>query len=123
MKCLTNPKLELQAARLTTRLKVDITNALTIPLSRVFMWTDSTAVLQWLDSTDKQPVFVANRVSENLESTAVDQWFHVSTADKPADAGTRGMSAKNLRTSSWLKGPSFLLTSHFPFSTQHKHKR
>ena len=50
-----------------------------------------------------------------LESTTVDQWFHVPTSDNPADAGTRGMSAENLRTSSWLIGPSFLLTSHFPF--------
>ena len=46
MKCLTVPKLELQAALLATRLEVDITKALTIPLSRVFMWTDSTTVLQ-----------------------------------------------------------------------------
>ena len=46
MKCLTVPKLELQAALLAKRLKVDITKALTIPLSRVFMWTDSTTVLQ-----------------------------------------------------------------------------
>ena len=50
-----------------------------------------------------------------LESTTVDQWFHVPTSDNPADAGTRGMSAENLRISSWLTGPSFLLTSHFPF--------
>ena len=48
MKCLTVPKLELQAALLATWLKVDITKALTIPLSRVFIWTDSTTVLQWL---------------------------------------------------------------------------
>ena len=50
MKCFTVPKLELQAALLATRLKVDIIKALTIPLSRVFMWTDSTTVLQWLGS-------------------------------------------------------------------------
>ena len=79
------------------------------------MWTDSTTVLQWLGSLDKQSIFVANRISETLESTTVDQWFHVSTADNPEDAGTRGMSAENLQTSSWLTGPSFLLTSHFPF--------
>ena len=66
MKCLTVPKLELQAALLATRLKVDIVKALTIPLSKTFMWTDSTTVLQWLRSFDKQPIFVANRVSEIL---------------------------------------------------------
>ena len=118
LKYLTVPKLELHATLLATQLKVVITKALTIPLSRIFMWTDSTTVLQCLGSLDKQPIFVAfgaNRVSEILESTTVDQWFHVSTADNPADARTRGMSAENLRTSDWLTGPSFLLTSHFPF--------
>ena len=115
MKCLTVPKLELHAALLATRLKVGITKALTIPLSRVFMWTNSTTVLQWLGSLDMQPIFVANRVSEILESTTVDQWFHLPTSDNPADAGTRGMSAENLQTSSWLTGPSCLLNPQFPF--------
>ena len=72
-------------------------------------------VLQWLRSFDKQPIFVANRVSEILESTTVDQWFHVPSADNPADAGTRGMSADGLFASNWLKGSTFLFTSDFPF--------
>ena len=115
MKCLTVPELELQATLLATRLKAEIKKTLKIPLSRVFMWTDSTTVLQWLGSLDKQPIFVANRVSEILQSTTVDQWFEVATSDNPADAGTRGMSAENLPKSSWLTGPSFLLTPQFPF--------
>ena len=80
--------------------------ALTIPLSSFFMWTDSTTVLQQLHSIDKQPIFVANRICEKLESTSVDQWHHVATADNPADAGTRGMSADALKGSSWLCGPT-----------------
>ena len=79
------------------------------------MWTDSTTVLQWLRSFDKQPIFVANTFSEILESTTVDQWFRVPSTDNPADAGTRGMSADGLCASSWLKGPIFLFTSDFPF--------
>ena len=46
-----------------------------------FMWTDSSTVLQWLASADKQPVFVANRVAEILETTTIDQRFHVPTAN------------------------------------------
>ena len=79
------------------------------------MWTDSTTVLQWLRSIDKQPVFVANRVAEILELTTVDEWNHVQTSDNPADAGTRGLSASALLESSWLKGPEFLKTSDWPF--------
>ena len=78
------------------------------------MWTDSTIVLQWINSTNKYPSFIANRVCEILENTSVDQWNHVATCDNPADAGTRGMSAEVLQSSSWVKGHDFLRTKQFP---------
>ena len=62
MKALSIPKLELQAALLATRLKDDILTALTVSVNHVYMWTDKTTVLQWLNSTEKLPVFIANRV-------------------------------------------------------------
>ena len=55
MKALTIPKLELQAAILAARLKDEIQEALTVSVERTFMWTDSTTVLQWLHSIDKNP--------------------------------------------------------------------
>ena len=90
------------------RLKWEIFRALTVTLDKVFMWTDSIIVLQWINSTNKHPIFISNRVSEILENTSVDQWNHVATCDKPADAGTRGMSAEGLQSSSWVRGPDFL---------------
>ena len=96
MKALTIPKLELQAALLAARLKDEVQKALTLTVERTLMWTDSTTVLQWLHSIDKQPVFVANRVAEILELTTVDEWNHVPTIDNPADAGTCGLSGKAL---------------------------
>ena len=114
-KALPIPKLELQAAVLAARLKDEIQQALTVPVERTFMWTDSTTVLQWLHSIDKKPVLVANRVAETLELTTVDEWNHVPTADNPADAGTRGLPANSLSNSPWLKGPKFLMTSDWPF--------
>ena len=93
MKVVTVPKLELQAALLAARLKREICRALTFNVDKVFMWTYSTIVLQWINSTNKHPIFIANRVSETLENTSVDQWNHVATCDNHADAGTRGMSA------------------------------
>ena len=115
MKALIIPKLELQAALLAARLKAEIQQALTVPVERTFMWTDSTTVLQCLHSIDKKPVFVANRVAEILELTTIDDWNHVPTADNPADAGTRGLSANALLDSPWLKGPKFLITPDWPF--------
>ena len=106
--------MELQAALLAARLKDEFQKALTLTVERTLLWTDSTTVLQWLHSIDKQPVFVANRVAEILELTTIDEWNHVPTVDNPADAGTRGLSAKTLLESTWLKGPDFLRTSDWP---------
>ena len=78
------------------------------------MWTDSTIVLQWINSTNKHPIFIANRVSEILVNTSVDQWNHVATCDNPADAVTHGMSAEVLQSSGWVRGPD-LKTKQFPF--------
>ena len=115
MKVMTVPKLELQAALLAARLKREITQALTVNVNQVLMWTDSTTVLQWINTNERQPIFLANRVCEILEYTSVDQWNHVATKANPADAGTRGMSAEILQLSSWVKGPHFLTNSRFPF--------
>ena len=115
MKVMTIPNLELQAALLAARLKQDICRALTVHINKVFMWTDSTTVLQWLNSTSKQPKLVANRVCEILEHTSVDEWNHVASSDNPADAGNRGMSAEVLQSSSWVRGSDFLRTKQFPF--------
>ena len=83
------------------------------------MWSDSTTVLQWIHSLDKQPVFVANRMAEILDLTTTDEWNYewnyVKSSENPADAGTRVLSAKSLVSSSWLNGPEFLKTSDWPF--------
>ena len=113
MKVMTFPKLQLQAALLAEGLKQDICRALTLHVNKVYMWTDSTSVLQWLNSTSKQPIFVANRVSEILEHTSVDEWNHVASSDNPADAGTCDKSAEVLQSSSWVRGPDFLRTKEF----------
>ena len=63
----------------------------------------------------KQPVFIANRVAEILELFTADEWYHVQSADNPAVAGTRGLSAKAFLQSSWLSGPKFLKTNEWPF--------
>ena len=115
MNPLSIPKLELQASLLAARMKDEICKALEISIDRTFLWTDITTVIQWLHSSEKQSTFVANRVSEVLELSTVDQWNHVGTADKPAVVGTRGLPAEALVNSCWLKGPSFLFTSEWPF--------
>ena len=110
LKVMAVTKLELQAVLLAARLKREKCRALTVTVDKVFMWTDSTSFLQWINSTNENPIFIVNRVSEILENTSVDQWNHVATCDNPADAGPRGMSAEVLHSSSWGGGPDFLRT-------------
>ena len=111
MKALSIPKLELQAALLATRLKNDTLTALTVCINHVYLWTDSTTVLQWLNSTEKLPVFVDNRVCEILESTTIDEWHHVLSGNNPADSGTREIFSEALKDSSWVTDPSILRTT------------
>ena len=116
MKVLTVSKLELQAALLASRLREEICEALTIQIQRTFMWTDSTTVLQWLNSLEKQRIFVANCVSEILEGTTVDQWHHVATQNNPADAGTRGCPRRRCRTALGYVVLIFLVHLTFRFA-------
>ena len=83
MKALTIPKLELPASLLAARLRKEVEKALTLEFSKTFMWSDSTTVLQWIHSLDKQPVFVANRVAEILDLTTADAWNYVKSSENP----------------------------------------
>ena len=109
--------LELQSGLLAAHLLQNILGAITVDVPHSFMWTDSSTVLQWLASADKQPVFLANRVAEILETTTIDQWFHVPTANNNA-VGTRGLAATDLPSCCWVKGPTFLRTSDWPFEQE-----
>ena len=115
MKALTIPKLELQASLLALRLRKEVQRALTSKLDKVFMWTDSTTVLQWIHPIETQQVFVANRVAEILELTTTDEWNYVQSCDNSADADTRGLSATALPNSVWLKRSDYLKISDWPF--------
>ena len=103
MKALSILELELQAALFVTRLKDDILTALTVSINRVYMWTDSTTVLQWLNSTEKLPVFVG-------ETTTI-----VLSGNNPADTGTRRIYLEAFKDSSWIIGPSILRTTDWQF--------
>ena len=108
MKMLSIPKLKPQAVLLATRLKDDIEKASTLTMPKMFMWIDSTTVLQWLNSTSKQPVFVGNPVGEFLESKSVGQLFHVLSGDNAADTRTTDVTPDSLKQSSLVNGPSFV---------------
>ena len=106
---MTIPKLELQAAVYGVLLRMQILSEHDVSIDKIYHWTDSSTVLQWLQAAHKkQHVFVANRAAKILENSSMDQWRHVKGVENPADIGTRGMSTEGLKESVWLNGPAWL---------------
>ena len=86
---MTVSKLELQAAVYGVRLRKQILIEHDVKIDKIYYWTDSSTVLQWLQvAHKKQQVFVANRAAEILENSSMDQWRHVKGVENPADIGT-----------------------------------
>jgi hypothetical protein len=62
-----------------------------------FLWTDSSIVLSWLNSSPNTwKIFVANRVAEIQRLTEVDNWHHIGSKNNPADLVSRGVPPENL---------------------------
>ena len=96
----TIPQLELQAAVYGVRLRRQILREHDVRTDKIYHWTDSSTVLQWLQAAHKkQQVFVANRAAEILENSSMDQWRHVKGIENPADFGTRGMCIEGAKKS------------------------
>ena len=106
---MTIQNLELQAAGYGIRLRKQMLNEHDVRIEKIYHWTSSTTVLQWLQAAHKkQQVFVANRAAEILENSSMDQWRHVKGVENPADIGTREMSIEGLKESVWLNRPAWL---------------
>ncbi|XP_027861387.1 uncharacterized protein LOC114137071 [Xiphophorus couchianus] len=107
---LSIPRLELCAALTGAQLASLLTKELTLPLSKVVLWTDSTTVLTWIQSDScHYKVFVGTRIAEIQELTDSCAWQYVTTSDNPADDLTRGKRLRDLTCPSrWACGPSFL---------------
>ncbi|XP_068689241.1 uncharacterized protein [Montipora foliosa] len=80
---------------------------------REFFWTDSQAVLGYVNNDAKRfQVYVANRVSQIRDLTDPSSWYYVESHSNPADEVSRGLTAKQLLEGSrWLSGPEFLWES------------
>ena len=92
IKCITIPRLELCGALVMARLLKHIPKVLSVPIEKTHAWTDSRAVLGWLRCDPRRfKVFVGNRVSEILDLTPPNLWWHVSSKDNPTDCVSRGL--------------------------------
>lgn len=107
---ITIPKLELQGALMASRLVEYCKREMTLAISSVFFWCDATTVLRWLHASHHRfTPFVANRVSEILETSQAEQWRHVPGILNPADDCSRGLAPEYLEVNHrWFSGPEFL---------------
>nr|CAI5863233.1 unnamed protein product [Callosobruchus analis] len=120
LKTLTVPRLELCAALVLSRLATKFLNSVNLSFSKIYCWSDSTIVLNWLQTPPHMlKQFVNNRVAEIQELSANFEWRHVLSGDNPADLLTRGLSPENLiKNDLWWHGPHWLKQSsvHWPCS-------
>ncbi|KAL4009138.1 hypothetical protein ACER0C_002990 [Sarotherodon galilaeus] len=96
---LTIPRLELCAAVLAVEVAELIVAEIDITFDDIEYYTDSKVVLG----------YIHNQVQRILQSTCSNQWKHVPSELNPADNGSRSVAAAQLSSTTWLKGPAFLL--------------
>ncbi|XP_066261302.1 uncharacterized protein [Euwallacea similis] len=111
LKSLSLPRLELLGAVLLAKLVKRSIHALKQPITRMFLWADSTIVLCWIANEPKRwKTFTANRVALIQSLTAIDDWNHIRSEENPADIISRGTSIKDSKNSRlWFHGPNFLV--------------
>ena len=104
------PRLELQAAVLSTRLNKMLREELDLPIQSTKFWTDSEIVLHYLKNERRRfQTYVANRVEEIRGNSQPDDWNHVPGVLNPADDASRGLNPSELNLDHrWLRGPEFL---------------
>jgi len=110
LKSISVPRLELCAAVLLAQLVNKVLKCLQCKIDTIYLWTDSTIVLSWIQSCSRTWVtFVANRVAEIQQLTPIQYWHHVRSEENPADSLSRGVMPKALTTLHlWWSGPPWL---------------
>ena len=111
LKELTIPRLELLSARILAVLVDTVCKALSsqIKIDCVRYWLDSKTALYWVYNNGEWKQWVQFRVAEILRLSKKEDWGHVGGKENPADLGSRGATASQLKNSDlWWKGPQWL---------------
>lgn len=109
---LTIPRLELCAAVLAVEVAELVVAEMDITFENIEYYADSTVVLGYIYNWSRRfYVYVQNRVQRILQSPRPNQWKYIPSELNPADHRSRSVPAAQLISTSWLKGPRFLVNS------------
>ena len=111
VKLQTIPRLELLGAVLLSRLMDSLIKALSqvVTIDNVYCWTESITVLCWIQNRKPWKQYVMHRVEEIRKLTQANNWRHCPGEWNPADLGSHGITASQLKESKvWWMGPEFL---------------
>lgn len=111
LKDVSIPRLELMSARLLAQLMSSVKKALEhqAKLSCTKFWLDSMTALHWIGNRGEWKQFVQHRVNEILKLADKIDWGHCPGVDNPADIGSRGELATQLKDNQlWWVGPKWL---------------
>ncbi|XGW34718.1 hypothetical protein V3C99_018603 [Haemonchus contortus] len=113
----TIPKMEMNAITLATRIAYMLYQALEskITITSIKIFSDSQISLSWLATNPIRKevgVLVKKRVTEIRSTVRLMEvpvrFGYVETAKNPADCATRGLTAEEMKSHSWWRGPEFL---------------
>ena len=107
----TVPRLELEAARMSTKVAKIVLKAYpTFSRDDIVYFSDSQTVLKWLNmGTRLQDTYTGHRVSDITKFSEPEQWRYVPTDENPADILSRGSLVRDLIPNKlWWEGPEWL---------------
>ena len=110
---ITIVKLEVNGARLSSRLKCFIEDELRIRFSRIYIIVDTEITLGMIQRDScKLNTYFGVRIGEIQERTNTSDWYWINSENNIGDWLSRGRSPCDLHAGSdWQRGPSFLRLS------------
>ena len=91
------------AAHMGTNLITKVKNALEgLPVSKTYVWLNSTVALYWISGRGDYEQFIQNRVMKIKEHENI-VWRHISSEENPADLASHGGPVSE--SSLWWCGP------------------
>ena len=112
LKELSIPRLELLACLILVKLMNTVKNALIsqVSIQKWNLWSDSMTALYWIRNKGEWKQFVPHRVNEIFKLSNKNDWRHCPSEQNPADIGSRGLLAIDLKSDElWWEGPKWLI--------------